>query len=124
MIFAAAVLVFFTTYGAINIKASKPPISQTPKPPITISNSSTGVLGKEVEEKKLFVVISTQGLSPDVNIHESPGASSPIRAKASQGDTFELITEKGDWYQIKLIDGSTGFVSALFSKVSNEGDNP
>jgi hypothetical protein len=121
MIFAAVILVFFTSFGALNIKASKPPISQTqkPQPPITISSSSIGVLGSDIGKptpKPIEKVI----INAPVNIHESPGTSSPVITRASQGDTYELMSTTDNWHQIKLLDGTNGYVSSAFSQIQKE----
>jgi hypothetical protein len=125
MLFATTVLVFFTSFGALNIKASKTPINQTPKaqPPITISSSSIGVLGSGITQptpKPIEKVV----INAPVNIHESPGTSSPVITRVSQGGTYELISTTDDWYQIKLLDGTTGYVSRALSKINKEGVNP
>lgn len=49
-----------------------------------------------------------------INIREEPATSSAKIGKAKGGDTFEFISLDAGWYQVKLADGSIGFISAEY----------
>ena len=47
---------------------------------------------------------------PTLNVRESADISSKIISRVHQGDTFEIIQERNDWDQIKLVNNKTGWV--------------
>lgn len=50
-----------------------------------------------------------------VNIRQKPTVNSEKIGKANDGDAFEFISINAGWYEIKLIDGSTGFISGKYA---------
>lgn len=46
-----------------------------------------------------------------VNIRKGPSATGEIALKASRGMQFDYLATEGQWYKIKLNDGSAGYVS-------------
>lgn len=46
-----------------------------------------------------------------VNIRKSPSATGEIALKASRAMQFDYLATEGQWYKIKLNDGSIGYVS-------------
>lgn len=50
-----------------------------------------------------------------VNIRQKPALNSEKIGQANDGDTFEYISLNAGWYEIKLADGSTGFISAKYA---------
>lgn len=50
-----------------------------------------------------------------VNIRRKPALNSEKIGKASEGDTYEFISLNAGWYEIKLIGGSTGFISGKYA---------
>ncbi|QED48752.1 SH3 domain-containing protein [Cytobacillus dafuensis] len=69
---------------------------------------------------------STVKISSDqLNIRKGPGLSYPIVGKAKRGESYPLRSEKEDWIEIKLPNGSTGWVANwLVSKVNSSQNNP
>lgn len=53
----------------------------------------------------------------EVNIRRGPGTSHEIAQRARKGDTFNLIGVSGDWFQIRLADGSVAFVANWLAEV-------
>lgn len=49
-----------------------------------------------------------------INIRQKPTTSSKKIGQAKDGDTLEFISLNLDWYEIKLADGSTGFISSKY----------
>lgn len=45
-----------------------------------------------------------------VNIRKEPSTNSAKLGKALDGDTFEFVAKNAEWYEIRLEDGSTGFI--------------
>ncbi|MBA4538427.1 SH3 domain-containing protein [Bacillus aquiflavi] len=62
--------------------------------------------------------------SNSVNIRKGPGLSYPVITKAAKGETYTLLDEKDDWYEIKLKSGQKGWVANwLVSKKSTTNKN-
>jgi len=51
-----------------------------------------------------------------VNIRGGPGTTYIVMERASKGNCYDYLEKSGDWYKIKLSDGS-GWISAQYSKV-------
>lgn len=47
----------------------------------------------------------------DLNVREGPGLSYKVIEKVQKNKQFTLVKEQGDWYQIKLSSGKTGWVA-------------
>ncbi|WP_163101828.1 SH3 domain-containing protein [Peribacillus alkalitolerans] len=54
-----------------------------------------------------------------INIREGPGLSYPIAQKASAGEVFTVIGEKGEWYEVKLKNRTGWIAHWLVKKVSS-----
>ena len=133
IILATLILILFSSYGVKKIQTSTSPT--TPIQTLT-TPSNNRVLGdeekatenenpkpKQVEEEKVIVVIKINDNSENVNIRQSPSISSPIIGKAKKDDGFEFVSVNSGWYQIKLIDGSTGYISARYAETVKEDNN-
>lgn len=46
-----------------------------------------------------------------VNVREGPSLSYPLVKQAKKGEKYTILKEKGDWTQIKLAQGQTGWVA-------------
>ena len=49
-----------------------------------------------------------------VNVRAVPGTSYEVIAKFKHGDTVQVVGERGDWFQVVLPAGATGWVGAKF----------
>lgn len=96
-------------------------------PPLAQNNNDTSAATKIVESGTSqtpikFVMINTTPTGY-LNVRAAPLASAPIIAKVVPGDTLELImtqppVEGGfGWHQIKLPNGSSGWVSQQYATV-------
>lgn len=60
-------------------------------------------------------------LHDGTNIRKGPSTGSAVVSLANQGDAFEVISVKNDWYEISLRNGATGFVAGWI--VSIQGNS-
>lgn len=50
-------------------------------------------------------------LGTTVNIRTGPGLSYPVKTKAKYGETYAIVGSEGDWMNIRLKDGSKGWIA-------------
>lgn len=50
-------------------------------------------------------------LNPDTNIRSGPGTQYGIVRRVQTGEKYAIVKKEGDWFQITLRDGSTGYVA-------------
>lgn len=51
-----------------------------------------------------------------VNIRHQPGENAPVVAKVYSGDRLAVTARQGDWLQIRLSDGKTGWIAAWLTE--------
>ncbi|WP_241236202.1 SH3 domain-containing protein [Brevibacillus marinus] len=56
-------------------------------------------------------------LNPQTNIRSGPSTESAVLARAEAGEVFPLVQTEGDWFQIRLPDGTLGYVASWIVKV-------
>lgn len=133
--FLAAAIVFFllVSFGIRNILISttkNPNFSPTPSilsetveieqatpsstPSILSETEQSSTPSAEVEEPKIMLTVTVDDKLSIVNIREKPTTRSEKIAKAKDGDIFEFVSIESGWYEVKLADGSTGFISAKY----------
>lgn len=61
-------------------------------------------------EPKLTVVVKTAAGYNSTNIRSAPDVSAEKIGEAANGQSFEVISQKGDWYEVKLENGLSGFI--------------
>ncbi|MDO8620971.1 MAG: PEGA domain-containing protein [Candidatus Levybacteria bacterium] len=83
--------------------------------PITVSStsSSSAVPSAVVTIQKVVILQTPTG---DLNVRESGSLDSPKISKVYPGDSFDLVDEKDNWLEIKLQNGKTGWISAVYAK--------
>jgi uncharacterized protein YgiM (DUF1202 family) len=86
-----------------------------------VLSGSESIKSAESEVKKIVIIKITDG-EESVNIRERPTTKSEILTKAYDGDSFEFITKEEDWYQIKLEESSTAFVSDKYAFLEGENE--
>ncbi len=96
-------------------------ISETQSPnfsPTPIQSEPTpAVLSvtKEIKEiKPIILTIKINDGAASVNIRRKPTIDSEKIGEAKDSDTFEFISINSGWYEVKLTDGSTGFISETY----------
>lgn len=88
------------------IEESVPPPTKTPLSP-TLSPSPTQGAAK------VLILNTPTGF---LRVRASYNITAAIVTTVSPGDTFRLIGEQGDWLEIKLTDGRSGWISSQYAK--------
>ena len=114
-----AVFLILLSFGVKNIEASKVmPNANNVIPPTTLGVSETEEIKPVAEvatESTLEkVVIKISDGSDSVNIRKDPTTNSEKIGQAIDGEIFEVISKTLGWYEIKLTDEQTGFISAKY----------
>lgn len=50
-------------------------------------------------------------LNPDTNVRSGPGTSHEIIGRVQAGERYAVVKQEEDWFQIRLADGSLGYVA-------------
>jgi N-acetylmuramoyl-L-alanine amidase len=70
------------------------------------------IIGAFLPQARVLAAIGSVTISADsVNIREGPGLSYPLVTHVNKGDKFPLLAEKGEWIQLQLSSGKTGWVA-------------
>jgi putative transposase len=121
----ATVATFFLLLGLgiRNIRASANKIAQPSSTPSVSGTKDEESIVTEETKPIVELVIKISDGSESVNIRQAPTIQSEKIGEAKDGETFKEFTAVDEkWYQIKLADGSTGFVSARYA-VEIKGEN-
>ncbi|MDR1193592.1 MAG: SH3 domain-containing protein [Peptococcaceae bacterium] len=86
----------------------------TTTPPAT-ANPGTGTGGQPVSAGNVGKTAAVT--NNPVNLRESASTSSNILKKLTPTDTFEITKVDNDWYQVRLSDGTIGWVAGYLVKV-------
>jgi len=54
-----------------------------------------------------------------LNVRSENSLSGSVIAKINPGENYELISQKDNWFEIKLKDGKTGWISNQYAKKQN-----
>jgi hypothetical protein len=65
-------------------------------------------------------ITPSESVESFLNVRSAPSQDGRIVAKLSPGEEVELIRTVDDWYEVKLSDGGTGFVSRSWTTVIDE----
>ncbi|MBO8163878.1 MAG: SH3 domain-containing protein [Brevibacillus sp.] len=57
-------------------------------------------------------------MSPDTNIRSGPGTNNSIVTRVQAGDVYPIVKTEGDWFQIRLGDGTLGYVAGWIVSAS------
>ncbi len=110
---SVGVFVLLLGLGVRNISVSAAKIKSSSPSPIPLIS---GVEDVKPEPKVVLVIKISDG-AESVNIRQEPRVQSEKIGEALAGDTFnEFSSVDSEWYEIKLADGSTGFVSARYAE--------
>jgi len=112
---ASGIFLILLALGVRNIMGSTAKITPAPSPtPIVLSETA------DVKTPKTMLIIKITDGSESVNIRQKPTVGSNKIGEAKEGDTFEFVSVNSGWYEIKLADESTGFISARYLEVMPE----
>jgi hypothetical protein len=84
-------------------------------------SSETEVMGVSVEEvKQASPLVVRQPVTPGMYpIYENPDLTSDIIYEAESGETFDVLGRNGDWYQVALESGISGWLHKTSIKTTN-----
>jgi len=118
-VIAVSTIIFFLLLaaGMLNIVASTPKMLSSVPAPAVLSETTKS---EEAPPHKTTLTVKTLDDSVGVNIRQNPSADSRVIAVAKNGDVFEFVSPGPEWYEIKLDNGSTGFISSAFITVNNQ----
>jgi len=64
-------------------------------------------------------------IDPYADVHSGPGRGYPVFYAIEQGETVDILARRPDWYEIRLQNGRTGWVSAAqISRTMQETGEP
>lgn len=118
-----AVFLLLVGLGVRNIMASTAKITPKPSPTPLVLPKTTEIETKAEVKPKTMLVIKITDESASVNIRQAPTVRSNKIGEAKEADTFEFVSINSGWYEVKLADESTGFISARYIEVIEETNN-
>lgn len=74
-------------------------------------------------EPKIMLTVKYPDAKVPINIRERPTVESKIIGEAFDDDKFEFVSEDSEWYQVRLPDGSTGFIFSTFINLPVDKQN-
>jgi len=103
----------------INISKAKTMVAgaaATQSPVLSVSTQATPSPEPtpSAKPKNMVIVKITDGVE-SVNIRQNPTTSSAKVGQANNGETFEFVSLSFGWYEVKLADGSTGYLSSMYA---------
>ncbi len=91
-------VVFLAVNPEGSASSALPSVSPTPNP----------------KEKETVLILSTP--TGFLRVRETPSTSAKEIARVSPDDELELISEQTGWFEVKLADGKTGFISSQYAR--------
>ncbi len=70
------------------------------------------------------VVVPIDSVEEHVNVRLSPDSKSEIVGHLNQGDAAVLLSTDGDWHEVEIVGGSTGYISVDWTNVVAEAPLP
>ena len=129
VIFLLLVAIGVTNIQVSTIKGSQPTSSpsvfsgRTDPAQIEPEQTEVSTASTEVFEPKVTLTVKIDDGSSSVNIRQKPTTYSEKLGKAKDGDRFEFLSLDSDWYEVKLADGSNGFISENYLVKEEETTN-
>jgi len=113
---ATVLFILLLAVGIRNINASASK-SFVPSPTPLVSGVATAPPVVEETKPKIILVVKINDGSPVVNIRQQPITQSEKVGTAEDGKIFDdFVWVNSRWYEIKLADGSTAFISARYAQ--------
>lgn len=88
--------------GTLSCKSTPPP----PPPPPT----PTAETGQAPQAPLMFVKV----IGNRLNVRAGASSTAAVVTKLKKGDRIGVLSENGGWFEVRLADGSSGWVSAQF----------
>jgi REP element-mobilizing transposase RayT len=114
---AILLFVFGFGLGQIRILSTQKPASNVLS---VVSSEASPEIAKDplpTPAPKIWVLVRPVANETKVNIRQNPTTNSKVIGKALPNETFELVNQFEDWYEVKLSDGSVGFISEQYLEV-------
>lgn len=89
-------------------------IDEEPLPTISPSNTPPDATASATPSSTKAIILDTP--TGFLRVRATYDLSGAIITTVSPGDTFPLIGEQGDWFEIRLPDGRTGWISSQYAK--------
>jgi hypothetical protein len=121
--FITTATVAFVVLFSLSVRNINTSTAQTDIPVPVPTPQVSGIEDAKPKQDKKTLVIKISDGSESVNIREKPTTKSAVVGKTDDGDTFEFISEDSGWYQIRLDDSSTAFVSARYAELEEIENN-
>lgn len=83
---------------------------------VKLSNGSTAYVHKSVAKQKTSNTSTVKVVVDVANIRSTPSLSASIIGKAKKGEVFTKTGTSGDWFQIRLANGKTGYLHKTVAK--------
>ncbi len=87
------------------------PIVQTSTP---VNSTTPSTNGGSAGSGKVAVVTGSI-----VNVRNGPGTTNAVVGQVSQGNSLPFLEQSGDWYRVKLSNGSTGWVAGWLASLQS-----
>lgn len=114
LMLAAVVFLILTTLGVRNIQASTK-AGLTPHKILGASVKSTNSPKPTASySPTVIVVVKINDGATSVNIRQKPDFNSEKIGEAKNGETFEFVSINSGWYEVKLANGSIGYIYATY----------
>lgn len=135
LILSGSIFVILLSLGFSNIIVSSPIITHAPAPtpfvlpakievepepePVTETEEDLVVEEEAQEELKpgQMLIINNADGAAGVIIHQAPTIISRMIGSAKRDDKFEIVSKDSGWYEIKLADGSVGYILSKYIEV-------
>lgn len=80
------------------------------------TEAGTSSSGSSDEEEQVTILYNGS------NIRSQPSVESEVAARTDSGEKYSVLSKQGDWYEVQLRDGSTGFLASWIVSGENEPD--
>jgi N-acetylmuramoyl-L-alanine amidase len=80
-------------------------------------NSNTNTTGDSSAADTIQLPCPARISSPTVNFRSGPGSDTAVVTKLAQGTRVEALRQDGSWLEVKLINGSVGWVASWLVKL-------
>jgi len=118
--FAIFLVLFGTGLRNINVTKASTVLSESTQ---VESTPEPTALPTPMPLPKTMVQIRITDGQEAVNIRQNPTTSSEKIGQAKEGETFEFVSLNSGWYEVRLSDGSIGFISERYISVVEETTN-
>lgn len=104
---ASVVFVLLLGIGLRNVTAAT---QNSSTQAVTLGTKTTSTSSAQAFEPKPKIMITVNHTEEPINIRKNPENQSEKISEAKNGNQFELVSKNSNWYQVKLPDGSIGFI--------------